>query len=164
MERDNRTYKFDCRSAEPLGTQCDREMDQASGAFFEEVTRELKKATRFCFQVGEKFSDGSAAARMFFGDIGAGRHLEELDQAYRKELSRGNLAAAGHYLKRELVLSQGTKGYDSPISERLRGQLEQLKLVQQQAPVEGQGIRSVQVGQPSTSNLLNRFHNAPRAW
>lgn len=121
MERDNRTYKFDSRSAEALGTQCDREMEQASGAFFDEVTRELKMATRFCFQVGEKFSDGSAAARMFFGDAGAGRHLEELDQAYQKELSRGNLAAAGHYLKRELVLSQGTRGYDSPISEKLRG-------------------------------------------
>ena len=164
MERDNRTYKFDSRSAEALGTQCDREMEQASGAFFDEVTRELKMATRFCFQVGEKFSDGSAAARMFFGDAGAGRHLEELDQAYQKELSRGNLAAAGHYLKRELVLSQGTRGYDSPISEKPRGQLEQLKLVQQQAPGDGPGVRSVQVGQHSTSNLLNRFHNAPRAW
>lgn len=164
MERDNRTYKFDCRRVESQGTQCDSEMEQASGAFFDEVTRELRKASRFCFQVGEKISDGSAAARMFFGDAGANRHLDELDQAYRKELSRGNLAAAGHYLKRELVLSQGTRGYDSPISEQLRGQLEQLKLVQQQAPVEGQGTRSVQVAHPSTSNLLNRFHNAPRAW
>lgn len=93
--------------------------DDASDIFFDEVTADLRRASRGIFHTGARVSDGLTVLGGWLGFDTSG-HCQHLEDACRESLAAGHEAAALQYLKRELVINEAVKGYDSPASERVR--------------------------------------------
>ncbi|MBN8660372.1 MAG: hypothetical protein J0M35_08430 [Candidatus Obscuribacter phosphatis] len=93
--------------------------DDASDIFFDEVTADLRRASRGIFHTGARVSDGLTVLGGWLGFDSSG-HCQHLEDACRESLAAGHEAAALQYLKRELVINEAVKGYDSPASERVR--------------------------------------------
>lgn len=100
--------------------------DDASDIFFDEVTADLRRASRGIFHTGARVSDGLTVLGGWLGFDTSG-HCQHLENACRESLAAGHEAAALEYLKRELVINEAVNGYDSPVAERVRQALTNLR-------------------------------------
>ncbi len=103
----------------------DKEMESASSALFDDLTKGAKQFFRGTLNLAEQTHDKSAA---FLAVFGAGEHAAEdhtsrLEREAAQALKKGDYASAKHYLKRDIAFTSFTQSLDDEDTQRLMKEL-----------------------------------------
>lgn len=113
------------------------EMDSASNALFDEFSKGARQLFRGALQLAERTDDSRASfLSTFMGEKSAEDHTKTLEKEAARAIKRGDLNAAKHFLKRDIVFTLGTQGYDDEDSLRLLKELEVVQKAEKQRDKE----------------------------